>query len=226
MDTARDMGHREATFREYIADSGAAVGIARVLVGLEESAALPEDPVAFIRTHFENELPPIVKEQREDTEAAQQEHERLLAREAELSSQLAEACAALAAREAEIHAPLVDQLIALHADASDAAALDLSKLYNALAARFPPSPDAAWSSPEFQPPAGCFSRLVVDEWVRQSFCWGSALQKEHPELSLQSLLQLIQSGGAVAEPEMAAGIVAACVLLPTIECPSSGEVSS
>ena len=216
------MGHREATFREYLANSGACEEFARVLVGLEEASNRPEDPVGFIRTHFDKDLPDIVKQERLDVEAMLAENEVLLARKATLSAELADIAPVLGAREAEFHAPLLDQLVAMHADAGDAEALDASKLYTAVSARFPEVEDAPWAAEAFEPPAGAFSRAVLDEWVRRCCCWGGELQATYPGLTLQVLLELSE-GGDPMDPEMAAGVFAACMLLPTIEVEQGTE---
>eukprot|EP00966_Prymnesium_polylepis_P002707 62058-Prymnesium_polylepis.1 len=110
MAEASDMGHKEATFREYLANSGAATELARVLVGLEEAATLPQEPVGFIRQHFDKDLPDIVKQEREDIEAMLEENAALLDREAGLSAKLADVAALIAQREEVAHAPLLDAL--------------------------------------------------------------------------------------------------------------------
>jgi len=214
-----EMGFKESNFREYLANSGAATELARVLVGLEEASARPGDPVGFIRDHFDKDLPDIVKQERLDIEAMLAENAELKARDAELSTKLAEAAAAIAEREVVAFAPPLDELLALHADGGDVERLDLAKLYAAVSARFPAEvEDAPWAAEGFEPPAGSFHRLLCDEWARRVFGWGTEMQEAHPGLTLQAMITLSE-GGEPMEPAMAEGAFAACVLLPTVEPP-------
>ena len=60
------MKRKEKEFRGYLANTGAAEEMARVVVGLEEATVKPEDPMAFIRSYLDSEdLPEIVRKQRD-----------------------------------------------------------------------------------------------------------------------------------------------------------------
>ena len=149
---------KEADFRAFLSDSGSAEEVIRLLVGLAESSDPPDDPVAFLRAKFDAEsLPEMVQGQvRDDIPALLQENEARSQQVAQLTAQVDEAVARLEAREAAAHAALVDQLLGGGAYASDATegALDLAKLYAAVAARFPapaePEGHFFWDRTSFQ----------------------------------------------------------------------------
>ena len=138
---------KDADFRSFLCDSGAAEEMIRLLVGLAESSNPPADPVAFLRAKFDAEDMPdmVVGKVREDIPALLRENDARTQQVAQLTAQVDEAVAKLEEREAAAHAVLVDQLIGGGAYASDATegALDLAKLYAAVLARFPAPPEPA-----------------------------------------------------------------------------------
>ena len=211
----------EGKFRDYVASSGAATELVKLLVGLLEVEELPTDPTTFLQEQIgSQDLSPLIKGMMvEDVRGVVAENEALRARQTDLASKLAETTTAIAAKEDEAHAPLLDELVSLHADSEVEASLDLDKAYGALSARFPPAEDAPWLAAGAEPPSGFYARATLDTWARRCFAYGSELQASHAGLSLQQLVECAR-GGELSEPielELAAGLHAACVALPLVD---------
>lgn len=226
---------KDADFRSFLCDSGAAEEMIRLLVGLAESSNPPADPVAFLRAKFDAEDMPdmVVGKVREDIPALLRENDARTQQVAQLTAQVDEAVAKLEEREAAAHAVLVDQLIGGGAYASDATegALDLAKLYAAVLARFPAPPEPAEGEEEAEPPPpqpwaaegavspeGTLTSDALKAWAKDAFGYGAALLASHAEsgLSLQ-LLVSAASGDEATEVDgpKAVGLYEAVAMLAT-----------
>lgn len=223
---------KEADFRAFLSDSGAAEEVIRLLVGLAESSDPPDDPVAFLRAKFDAEsLPEMVQGQvRDDIPALLQENEARSQQVAQLTAQVDEAVARLEAREAAAHAALVDQLLGGGAYTSDATegALDLAKLYAAVAARFPapaepeegeePPPPQVWAAEGAAAPEGTLTSDALNAWAKDAFGYGAALAATHGEAGLSMQLLVSAAGGDEAtevDVPKAVGLYEACAMLST-----------
>ena len=188
---------RELSFREYLAEKGAADALLRVLVGLQEAPARPEDPVAFLQRHFDSQdLPELYQKQKDELKAVIAEHEELTARTAALSAQLADTMAQVAEREAATHAPLLTRLLELHpaevAEGSEPA-LSIEKLHAALSTHFPAVEEGGepplWAAAA--PPLGALSAAALATWA-ESFGMAGDLHRRFPALSLGELARLAE----------------------------------
>jgi len=217
---------KDADFRTFLCDSGAASEIIRLLVGLAESPSPPEDPVGFLRAKFDSEgLPEMVAgRKREDIPALLAENQALQAATAELSASLAETVGKVEAAEAEAFAPLIASLLEGGAFASDTeGALYVGKLYAAVSARFPAPPEDAeeaappfpWTAEDAAAPSGTVTPDGLTAFAKGAFGFGAPLLDAHAGLSLT----LLVSAAAPAEQECevdeanARGLYAACCLL-------------
>mmetsp|Transcript_296 Transcript_296/g.869 ORF Transcript_296/g.869 Transcript_296/m.869 type:complete len:259 (+) Transcript_296:25-801(+) len=79
----------EAEFRSYVVRSKAAEEIIKVVVGLSESNARPQNPSKFLRSMFDTELE-LTDEPKEDFDAILEENRSLKQQIAELSGRVAE----------------------------------------------------------------------------------------------------------------------------------------
>ena len=218
---------KEADFRAFLCDSGAANEIVRLLVGLGESAEPPADPVAFLRAKFDSQdLPEMVNGKvRDDIPALLELNESLHARVAELSGELQETLSSIAAAEAAAAAPILQTLTEACASEATEGALDVAKLYAAVAAKFPappeveegaePPPPPVWAAEGAASPEGTATPESLDAWAVAAFGYGSALAKEH---GAELTLALLAAAAAPDEPcdldeAKAAALYAACVLL-------------
>lgn len=217
---------KEADFRSFLCDSGAAEEVIRLLVGLAESSNPPKDPVAFLRAKFDAQtLPEMVSgKQREDIPGLLAENAALQERTSALAAQVDGAVAELEAREAARHGALLDGLLSSGSYSSDATegALDLAKLYAAVAARFPPPPEEpeegaapfAWAAEDAAAPAGTLTAESLADWAKESFGYGAALAARHPGLSLALVCAAANGEEGVEIDEAAAtGLFNACVAL-------------
>ena len=117
---------KEAEFREYLCDSGAAMELVRLLVGLAEANNKPENPVAYLREMFDaQELPDMVSGQpRDDIPALLEENAALKERDASLTAQLATAVGKIEEAEAAVAAGIIDSILGAGACASESGCRD------------------------------------------------------------------------------------------------------
>ena len=216
---------KEADFREFLCDSGAANEVIRLLVGLGETSERPADPVAFLRNKFDTQdLPEMVAGKvRDDIPALLELNESLHAQANALSTELAETLATIAAQEAAAAAPLLEGLTGSFPSATEGA-LDVATLYAAVAAHFPPPAEPAEDAEEAPPPqpwaaegAASPTGTVVAEslaaFAAAAFGYGAALIKAHgPELTLALLVAASGPECELDEPK-ASALYEACVLL-------------
>ena len=222
---------KEADFRNFLCDSGAANEIVRLLVGLGESADPPADPVAFLRAKFDaQELPEMVTgKQRDDIPALLELNASLHEQVSTLSSELETTLAEVAASDAAAAAPLLQGLVdgGKFASESIEGALDVAKLYAAVSARFPPPAEAGeeeaeppppqpWAAEGALAPVGTATAESLTAWAAAAFGYGSAIVKAH---GAELTLALLVAAAAAAEEECevdeakGAALYAACVLL-------------
>jgi len=223
---------KEADFRTYLCDSGAADEIIRLLVGLAESQQRPADPVAFLRNKFDAaDLPQMVAgREREDIPQLLAVNSSLNEQVGGLETALGYTLEKIAAAEAAAAAPLLEGLCGSCASEGELeGALDVAKLYAAVSASFPPPaepaegeeppPPYAWAVEGAESPAGTVSAESLAEWAKCSFGYGAALLKEHGSGLTVSLLATAASEASEAVDEAAAnGLYAAlCSLVAYTE---------
>lgn len=218
---------KEADFREFLCDSGAANELIRLLVGLGEAGERPADPVTYLRNKFDSqELPEMVAgKKRDDIPALLELNESLKSQEASLSAELEETLGAIAAQEAAAAAPLLEGLAGSFASDTTEGALDVAKLYAAVSSHFPPPaepseeegaeppPPQAWAVEDAASPTGTATAESLAAFAAAAFGYGAPLLKEHgPELSLELLV-----GASGPECELdeakAVALYAACLRL-------------
>jgi hypothetical protein len=219
---------KEADFRTFLADSGGAEEIVRLLVGLAESSDPPADPIAFLRAKFDaQELPEMVSgKARENIPELLAENEALHARAAELTAQLDEAVGKIEASEAAAHSGLIEGLLGGGAVASETleGALDVAKLYAAVSAQFPapaepaegeePPPPFPWATEGAASPAGTATSDSLRAWAKDAFGYGAALIGAHEGLSLQLVVSAAGGEeGLELDAAKATGLYEACLLL-------------
>ena len=171
---------KEAEFREYLCDSGAAMELVRLLVGLAEANNKPENPVAYLREMFDaQELPDMVSGQpRDDIPALLEENAALKERDASLTAQLATAVGKIEEAEAAVAAGIIDSILGAGACASESGDLDVTKLYAAVSSRFPVPPEDAetpfaWAAEDAAVPEGTATVDNLKAWAKATFGWGS-----------------------------------------------------
>ena len=210
---------KEAEFREYLCDSGAAMELVRLLVGLAEANNKPENPVAYLREMFDaQELPDMVSGQpRDDIPALLEENAALKQRDASLTAQLATAVGKIEEAEAAVAAGIIDSILGAGACASESGDLDVTKLYAAVSSRFPVPPEDAetpfaWAAEDAAVPEGTATVDNLKAWAKATFGYGAAPLPGAVDLAL-----LAKSADAAQDIEIdaeaALGLYQACTQL-------------